>query len=88
MNIKSDPSNVEHLSTIDHLIRMEMAEQEYNESIREAEERGEEKGREEGAHNKAIEIAKNLLRAGVASTIVSTSSGLSLSEVQALHFKF
>ena len=68
--IKSDPS------TIDHLIRMEMAEQEHDESIREA--------KEEGAHNKAIESAKMFLEMGFPLEKIAKGTGLSLNEVQAL----
>ena len=59
-----------------------------------AESRGIEKGMEEGLakgleagqKNKAIEIARNLLSAGVGEDIISSTTGLSESEIKSLHY--
>jgi len=48
------------------------------------EKRGIEKGREEGKKEKAIEIAKNLLNAGVDIETISNSTGLDIEEIKKL----
>lgn len=47
-------------------------------------EKGREEGREEGERNKAVEMAKKLKRKGIASDIISETSGLSKEEVEKL----
>jgi len=49
-----------------------------------AESRGREEGREEGEKKKAIAIACNLLSAKVAMDIISSTTGLSESEIKSL----
>ncbi|GHT92749.1 transposase [Alphaproteobacteria bacterium] len=68
--VSSDPATQE-------LIRIRNdGEHEYNSAIGEAERKGEARGR--------MEMARNLLQAGVSAEIVASSSGLSTSEIQSL----
>ena len=54
------------------------------EGVAEGMEKGIEKGIEKGQKNKAIEIARNLLSAGVGIDIISSTTGLSESEIESL----
>ena len=46
-----------------------------------------EEGREEGREERNIEIAKNLIQAGLATQLISTSTGLSIEEINKLSIK-
>ena len=53
-------------------------------ALNEAERKGIKKGREEGEKNKAIEIAKSLIKLGLDKEAISKSTGLDLCEVEKL----
>lgn len=53
-------------------------------ALENAERKGIEKGIEKGEYNKSIEIAKNLLIAGISNETISISTGLSVEEIENL----
>ncbi len=57
----------------------------YSEDVIEAAEaKGEARGKAEGKAEKTLEIAKNLLKAGISGVLISSSTGLSLEEIEKL----
>ena len=49
-----------------------------------AKEEGRKEGREEGERKKSLEIARNLLQAGIAEDVIAATTGLSIEEIQNL----
>ncbi|MBV0900114.1 MAG: transposase, partial [Wolbachia endosymbiont of Fragariocoptes setiger] len=45
---------------------------------------GEERGKAEGEKQAKVEVAKNLLKAGISTSIISESTGLEIDEVEQL----
>ena len=63
----------------------EKAVRDYNQGILEATARGWEAGEKAGEHEKAIQIARNMLAMGLEMEIVAKATGLSVNELKALN---
>ena len=72
---KQYKKSLENMGELDNII---------NSTEERAEMRGREAGRAEGSQEKALEIAKNLLEAGMGVEQISQMTGLSVDEVEAI----